>query len=129
MRVVVVMILSALILVACSDEVPTPFERADAVCETVACELATLDAGRPLAPDDPVLQDYQAQLRYMARWCRESERQIADYAIAAHQTMSSGRESLYQILTLIPNRPGIQPKKRDCAERFATYAANRTGGQ
>ena len=121
-----VVIVSASILVACSDDPGIPSaprtEWVDSACDTVACKLASLDAGRPVAADDPYLWEYQDELRELSRWCRESESQIADYAIAAFQARAAAGSpvgSLSTTLRNLPTRPGIPREKRDCSERFA----------
>lgn len=125
MRLAVV-IVSASILVACSnDPAPPSAPRTgwlDAACDTVACELASLDAGRPVAADDPDLWEYEDELRRVSRWCREGESQIADYAIAAFQARAGHRDTRRVAVDdpeELPTRPGLPREKRDCSERFA----------
>jgi len=126
MRLAVVVIVSTSILVACSDDPGTPSAArtkwVDWACDTVACKLASLDAGRPVAADDPHLYEYEEKLRELSRWCRESESQIADYAIAAFQARAAAGSPVGSLLTTLrnlPTRPGIPREKRDCSERFA----------
>lgn len=125
MRVAVAVIVSASILVACSnDPAPPSAPRTgwvDTACDTVACELASLDAGRPVAVDDPDLLEYEDELKRVSRWCRESESRIADYAIAAFQARAAAGILLGTLLTTLrnfPTRPGLPREKRDCSERF-----------
>lgn len=125
MRLAVAVIVSASILVACSNDPASPSAPrtgwVDTACDTVACELASLDAGRPVAADDPDLLEYEEELRRVSRWCRESESQIADYVIAAFQARAAAGILLGTLLTTLrnfPTRPGLPREKRDCSERF-----------
>lgn len=98
-------------------------------CVSTACKLATVDAGTYVAPDDSVVDAYQAALDGLSPYCQEGESSLGDFAAKAQELLANGGQSetllevLQHVRQSIPNK---MPSTK-CSDLFAAYVVLRGG--
>ncbi|MEX0833596.1 MAG: hypothetical protein WD276_06965 [Actinomycetota bacterium] len=97
-------------------------------CRTVPCKAATLDQGTYVAPDDPVIFEYQQAFEALQKNCSDSEERLADMAVVSQQQMQERgvTESLLSILEAVDASIPARLSQKTCADIFASYVVLRT---
>ena len=99
--------------------------------KSVGSTLASLDEGRVIRADDPLVRQYDAVLDSLQVKCGNERARLGDMAVTTQRLMEEQeiQESLLSILVHV--RQSISesfPRREDCAEVFGAYAFLRVGG-
>ena len=120
--------------VDCSDAQSDGGGRASASdAPTSERKLATIETGRDVAEDDPLVRSFAAALDELQRLCRADNRErIADQAVVAQRLLKNGgvTESLLSILTHVRKSIPEESKQQlnlACSDAFGAYVVLRGG--